>query len=113
MRTASHPLLKILLYSDKEERMIFDFIQTAGHGYLEVPMEVFKEHGGTRSKFSPKSATHVYLEEDCDAPEFCDLLDEKGVAYTIRQSTQTNNERNQAEQYIESLFFYTALTGGA
>ena len=76
-------------------------------------MEVFKEHGGVRSKFSPKSATHVYLEEDADAPAFCDLLDEKGIDYTLRYSAHTNAEREQAEQYIESLFFYTALTGGA
>lgn len=91
----------------------FEFVQTVGHGYLEVPIEVFKEHEGKRSKFSPKSATHVYLEEDDDAHAFCDLLDAKGVAYTVRESAQTNDERNQAEQYIESLFFYTALVGGA
>lgn len=91
----------------------FEFVQTVGHGYLEVPIEVFNEHGGKRSKFSPKSATHVYLEEDCDAHEFCNVLDGKGVVYTIRESAQTNSEREQAEQYIESLFFYTALMGGA
>lgn len=93
--------------------MTFDFVQTVGHGYLEVPIEVFKEHGGKRSKFSPKSATHVYLEEDDDAHAFCDLLDAKGIDYTLRYSAHTNDERNQAEQYIESLFFYTALMGGA
>lgn len=49
----------------------FDFIDTAGHGYLVVPVD-HPQIGLAKSicDYGYKGRLAIYLEEDCEAPEF-------------------------------------------
>jgi hypothetical protein len=55
---------------------VYRFISDAGHGWLEVPLLHAKALGITGSRYSyikPASKEQdamLYLEEDCDAPQF-------------------------------------------
>lgn len=57
------------------------FFSGPGHGWLEVPMSVYKESGITASRYSyySKKKNMVYLEEDSDAPKFEDAMKKKGI----------------------------------
>ena len=49
-----------------------DFYSDCGHGWLAVPKAIYKLSKFTSSRYSyyDKAKEIVYLEEDCDAPEF-------------------------------------------
>lgn len=52
-----------------------EFIDTAGHGYLVVPNEhALIEEAKKIVKFGFEGIHAVYLEEDCEAPEFLKIL---------------------------------------
>lgn len=58
-----------------EELKGFQFITTAGHGYLVVPKE--NEHYPKAEKickYGFKGQYAVYLEEDCEALEFINFI---------------------------------------
>lgn len=61
------------------------FISTAGHGYLEVNKALYKEnkHDFKPSEYSFHNKNNVYLEEDCDAPAFIDVLKQYNIEYDI------------------------------
>jgi len=49
----------------------YDFITTAGHGYLVIPMtDKFAFKALSILKYGFKGDRAIYLEEDCEAPEF-------------------------------------------
>ena len=64
------------------------FYSDPGHGWLAVPLQLYKESGITATKYSyycPKKEI-VYLEEDLDAPAFENAMKEKGFTFpTISQ----------------------------
>ena len=49
---------------------MFTFFSTPSHGYLKVPRAKYTNSGYKASRFSYEDATHVFLEEDCDASGF-------------------------------------------
>lgn len=69
--------------------MKFTFYSTPGHGYLRVPKSTFLKVGANPNKISSYSGHDektLYLEEDCDAGYFLDLLDEKNISYELVHS---------------------------
>lgn len=69
--------------------MTFTFYSTPGHGYLRVPKKTFLELGGnpeTISRYSGHDQTTLYLEEDCDACNFLDLVRENGIEPNIKST---------------------------
>lgn len=52
--------------------MEYEFITDPGHGWLKVPLADLNEFGVVHeiTRHSYMTATHAYLEEDCDAPTF-------------------------------------------
>ena len=61
----------------------YHFYSDPGHGWLRVPREELRELGieSKISKYSYQKGSFVYLEEDCDAPEFINALSEaRGVS---------------------------------
>lgn len=64
--------------------MTFSFYSTPGHGYLRVPKKTFLKLGGNPediSQYSGHDTTTLYLEEDCDACDFIDLVRENGMEF--------------------------------
>jgi len=59
----------------------YTFIHDPGHGWLEVPQEDAK--GIRFSKYSPRRNGNIYLEEDCDAPKFLEIMKARGVEIEI------------------------------
>ena len=51
----------------------YTYISTPSHGYLQVPEADYCESGYRASQFSYQGDGYVYLEEDCDAPQFMDV----------------------------------------
>jgi len=53
-----------------------DYIPTAGHGYLVVPKEhpQYKEAVKISGDYSYNGKNAVYLEQDCEAGKFLNLL---------------------------------------
>lgn len=58
------------------DKQTFRKISDAGHGWLEVPVQIFNQWGGQASDYSYYCPTRrcVYLEEDSDMPKFLDML---------------------------------------
>jgi hypothetical protein len=76
--------------------MKLTFYSTPGHGYLRVPKSVFVKCGGDPkeiSGFSGHDTSTLYLEEDCDAGYFLDLLESKGIQFQI-ESKYVNSVSN-------------------
>jgi hypothetical protein len=59
-------------YADSEHRLLgYDFISTAGHGYLIVPVNDRNAAIARRiCKYGYKGKLAIYLEEDCEIGEF-------------------------------------------
>lgn len=74
------------------EVLAFDFIHGAGHGWLEVPVQLLYRLGiaAQVSRFSYLSRdTHTaYLEEDSDAPRFLEALTKAGRPFTVREGAE-------------------------
>lgn len=64
------------------------FYCTTSHGYLEVNKDFYKENRKDfkASKFSFKNSNCLYLEEDCDAPEFLKMLRDNGITFKIEEA---------------------------
>lgn len=61
-----------------DERTGFNFIYTAGHGYLVIPVSAGApayEKALELCSYGFKGTFAIYLEEDCEAPEFAKWLD--------------------------------------
>lgn len=66
--------------------MKITFYETPGHGYYKVPKSTFIKCGGDPTKisgFSGHDLTSLYLEEDCDAEYFLNILESKGIQFKI------------------------------
>jgi len=62
-------------YIERLEKYPLDFIGTAGHGYLVVPKEhPLHAHAHKICQYGYKGTHAVYLEEDCEASEFLNLI---------------------------------------
>ncbi len=81
-------------------KVIAEFYQTAGHGYMRVSHFDMMRVGVSPSGYSPRDTTDVYLEEDVDAQVFLQTAYEKGIAVQVLQMQQDS----EMEDYIESLF---------
>ena len=53
------------------------FISDPSHGWLQVPLSTFLEMKATASPYSYVNKPFIYLEEDCDAPDFLEKFSEK------------------------------------
>lgn len=70
------------------------FISDPGHGWLEIPMQYFKELNITISKYSYYSEKRnmIYAEEDCDAPKVINALNLYNIKFNITNVyLDTNN----------------------
>ena len=69
------------------ETLNLTFYDCVSHGYLQVSwvdfVNIFKKYDYYPSECSYKGRGYVYLEEDCDAPEFLKILKDEGVSYEI------------------------------
>ena len=69
------------------ETLNLTFYDCVSHGYLQVSwadfVNIFKKYDYYPSECSYKGRGYVYLEEDCDAPEFLKVLKDEGVSYEI------------------------------
>jgi hypothetical protein len=81
-------------------KVIAEFYQTAGHGYMRVSHFDMMRVGVSPSGYSPRDTTDAYLEEDVDAPVFLRTAQEKGIAVQVLEMRQDS----EMEDYIESLF---------
>ena len=64
--------------SDNCRESGYQFIYTASHGYLVIPLE--DQHAAlaiTLCKYGYNGQLAIYLEEDCEAPAFCDQSKQK------------------------------------
>ena len=67
------------------DNIVRPFCTTPSHGYLRVPLSDLDELG-IRNKitsFSYKTATHAFLEEDCDYETYMSAMADKGIAVKI------------------------------
>jgi len=68
-----------------------EFIEDPGHGWLKVPKEIFMQELSAVSSFSYSDSNFIYLEEDCDLPQFLDPfikkygLEKKDVFNHVRE----------------------------
>jgi len=60
------------------------FHSDPGHGWLQVDRRMMETYGVKPSGFSYVDGNAVFLEEDCDAALFIDVLKERGIEYNIR-----------------------------
>jgi hypothetical protein len=92
--------------------MKLTFYSTPGHGYLRVPKSTFVKCGGDPNKisgFSGQDLTTLYLEEDCDAGYFLELLESKGIEFKI-ESKYVNSVSN-THNYEPKLFGCRLIDG--
>ena len=70
------------------EPRLFTYLQDPGHGWLIVSAADLAAAGMTRAEFSIcsyVSGDSLALEEDCDMPLFLKRLDERGIAWRLRE----------------------------
>ena len=69
------------------ETINLTFYDCISHGYLQVSwadfVNIIKKSAYYPSECSYKGRGYVYLEDDCDAPEFLKVLNDEGVSYEI------------------------------
>lgn len=85
--------------------MKLTFYSTPGHGYLRVPKSTFTKCGGDPteiSRYSGHDLTTLYLEEDCDAGYFLNLLESKGIEFKIE--SKYVNSVSATHNYEPKLF---------
>ena len=81
----------------------YSFISDPSHAWLRVSLTDL-EYSGVKwqiSRYSYKSASHVYLEEDCDAPAFLNAMTSLGHDVCF--------EEKQVEDF-DSIILSKALT---
>lgn len=92
--------------------MKLTFYSTPGHGYLRVPKSTFVKYGGNPkeiSGFSGQDLTTLYLEEDCDAGYFLNLLESKGIEFKIE--SKYVNSVSTTHNYEPKLFGCKLING--
>ena len=69
------------------ETLNLTFYDCVSHGYLQVSwadfVNIIKKSAYYPNECSFKGRGYVYLEEDCDAPEFLKVLKDEGVSYEV------------------------------
>ena len=77
------------------------FHSDPGHGWLEVELSELYQFGIANkiTKYSYQDGYKVYLEEDCDASLFADVLEENGFTFKYK-------EKNQDSTFIRRLPHY-------
>jgi len=66
-------------------KLTLTFHSDPGHGWLQVPVSVYKNSGVSASRFSYRDKTSVYLEEDCDAGKFIQAMKQNGYEIEITE----------------------------
>ena len=79
-------VLSILKEEDDGKTIKLNFYADPGHGWLEVPVALFKESGAVASPYSyfSKKRGMCYLEEDSDAPKFEDAITKLGYTLDVK-----------------------------
>ena len=83
-----------LVPAEALEPRTFTYLQDPGHGWLIVSRGDLAGAGLSPADFSECSYVHgdtLALEEDCDMPRFLKRLDERGIAYRLREQ-HTNGD---------------------
>jgi hypothetical protein len=70
----------------------YTFIVDPSHAWLRVSLRdlEFSLIKNQISKYSYKSGSHVYLEEDCDAPKFLKAMEDLGFDIRIQEKQVDN-----------------------
>ena len=63
--------------------LVLDFIQDAGHGWIQIPKNL--SFGLSFSRFSYQDEKNLYLEEDCDMTKYLNFLDKSGIKYNLNE----------------------------
>ena len=69
----------------------YTFISTPGHGYLIVPEKDLAEIDFVPTEYSLFVQGFAYLEEDCDAPGFLKLAEQKGHCIFVTEHCSNND----------------------
>jgi hypothetical protein len=83
-----------IVAADAPEPRAFTYLQDPGHGWLIVDRTDLAAAGMSASDFTVCSYVHddtLALEEDVDMARFLKRLDERGIAYRLREQ-HTNND---------------------
>jgi len=92
---AAHPRDNVrLVPAEALERRTFTYLQDPGHGWLIVSRGDLAGAGMLPADFSSCSYVRgdtLALEEDCDMPRFLQRLDERGIAYRLREQHTNGN----------------------
>lgn len=86
----------------------FTFYSDSGHGWLEVPIELCREYElqGKITGYSYRKGNNLYLEEDCDASTFIEVLIKKsGKTWKELRAMQKNiyHDTSPIRGYLESI----------
>ena len=75
-----------ILEEDGGKNITLNFYADPGHGWLEVPEDLFKKSGVEVSHYSyySKKRRMCYLEEDSDAPKFEDAITKLGYTLDVK-----------------------------
>ena len=92
---AAHPRDNVrLVPAEALEPRTFTYLQDPGHGWLIVSRGDLADAGLSPADFSICSYVRggtFALEEDCDMPRFLKRLEERGIAYRLREQ-HTNRD---------------------
>lgn len=75
--------------TDNEIEAIFH--SDDGHGWLQVPKQIYLEIGYSASNYSYQDDEFVYLEEDCDASRFEDKASKQGLILKVTYKQHDGN----------------------
>lgn len=83
----------------------YTFIVDPSHAWLRVALRdlEFSLIKGQISKYSYKSGSHAYLEEDCDAPKFMKAMEDLGFDIRVDEH-HVNNFDNVIYSHILTQF---------
>jgi len=82
----------------KIAKKTYIFYNDPGHGWLRVHHDEIEPIKDKISSFSYVTSRFVYLEEDCDAQIFLDLLKQKNIEYVIKER-YSNNSPSRIRSY--------------
>jgi hypothetical protein len=84
--------------------MEFVFHSDAGHGWVEVSMDMVRDLGiaSSISSFSYRRGNMAYLEEDCDAGLLIQALQKSGVSFRFKEINDGDDSpiRNYKRFYV-------------
>jgi hypothetical protein len=100
--------------ADAFEPRTFTYLQDPGHGWLIVDRADLASAGVSARDFTACSYVHgdaFALEEDVDMPRFLKRLDERGIAYKLRE--QHTNSNAHVRNWASSRSAAPSTEGGA